>query len=64
MGKRRDLDDQYDDRDDSGVSIDSSGDVGIGLGNGLSIDTDGDIGFDLGGGLTIDTDGDIGFKLF
>jgi len=50
--------------DDAGnLEVDSSGDVGVSIGNGLTIDSDGDVGIDIGGGLTIDSDGDIGFKI-
>ena len=42
--------------------FDSSGDIGIPIGNGMTIDSSGDIGFSIGGGLTIDSGGDIGFK--
>lgn len=58
------LRDKKNDRDenDTGLEIDSSGDIGINLGGGLSIDSDGDLGIEIAPGITLDSDGDIGFK--
>jgi len=40
------------------LTLDSGGDIGIGIGNGMSIDSDGDVGFNIGG-IHIDSGGDI-----
>ena len=52
-------DKKKDDHDNAGeVSIDTQGDVNVGIGSGLTVDaTDGSIGIKVGG-ITIDLDGE------